>query len=253
MTTVDASNVHNIAIEGTFDDCQELVKAMFGDTEFRDTLHLSAVNSINWARIMAQVVYYVTAALALGAPDRKVSFAVPTGNFGDVFAGYAATRMGLPVGQLLIATNANDILARFFATGTMTKEPVIPTLSPAMDIQVSSNFERLLFDLCGRDARVVGQSMASFRDSGAMSVSAETLNAARTLFDAARLDDEGTRRIIARTFAEAGILIDPHTATAVHAAQAVRRDPAVPMIVLGLVLAARALLRPPPGSTAAPA
>jgi len=232
MTTVEAANVHNIAIEGTFDDCQELVKAMFGDAAFRDALRLSAVNSINWARIMAQTVYYVTAALSLGAPDHTVSFAVPTGNFGDVFAGYAATRMGLPVDRLLIATNANDILARFFATGTMSKEPVVPTLSPAMDIQVSSNFERLLFDLCGRDARVVGQSMAAFRDSGVLSVPAETLTAARALFDAARLDDEGTRRIIARVRAETGIVIDPHTATAVHAAQTARRDAAVPMVVL---------------------
>jgi threonine synthase len=182
---------------------------------------------------MAQTVYYVTAALSLGAPDRKVSFAVPTGNFGDVFAGYAAARMGLPVDRLLIATNANDILARFFATGTMSKEPVVPTLSPAMDIQVSSNFERLLFDLCGRDARVVGQSMAAFRDSGVLSVPAETLTAARALFDAARLDDEGTRRIIARVRAETGIVIDPHTATAVHAAQTAPRDAAVPMVVLG--------------------
>jgi threonine synthase len=233
MTTVDAANVHNIAIDGTFDDCQDLVKAMFNDAPFRDALNLSAVNSINWARIMAQIVYYVSASLALGGPDRKVEFAVPTGNFGDVFAGYAATRMGLPCDRLLIATNANDILARFFETGAMTARPVAPTLSPAMDIQVSSNFERLLFDMCGRDSRAVRQSMAAFRESGVMSVSPGALRAARALFDAERLDDDGIRRIIARLWKEAGILIDPHTATAVHAAETKRRDAVAPMVVLG--------------------
>ena len=151
MTTVDARNVHNIALEGTFDDCQDLVKAMFNDTAFRDELQLSAVNSINWARIAAQVVYYVTAALALGAPARKVTFAVPTGNFGNVFAGYAALQMGLPVERFIIGSNRNDILARLIATGEMAMAPVEPSLSPSMDIQVSSNFERLLFELYGRN------------------------------------------------------------------------------------------------------
>ncbi len=233
MTTVDAANVHNIAIEGTFDDCQDLVKAMFNDAAFRDELHLSAVNSINWARIMAQIVYYASTSLALGGPDRKVNFAVPTGNFGDIFAGYAATKMGLPVDELIIATNANDILARFFETGEMTARPVVPTLSPAMDIQVSSNFERLLFDMVGRDARSVSQSMAAFREGGSMSVSAEALASARSLFAASRLDDDGIRHVIDRVWKQARILIDPHTATAIRAAETQRRDRVAPMVVLG--------------------
>ena len=153
MTTVAAANVHNLAIEGTFDDCQALLKALLGDAGLRQRLNLAAINSINWGRIMAQAVYYVTAALALGAPWRRVAFAVPSGNFGDVYAGYVAHRMGLPVAQLIVATNRNDILARFFATGVYQAGAVVPTTSPSMDIQVASNFERLLFDLCGRDGR----------------------------------------------------------------------------------------------------
>lgn len=233
MTTVASANVYNIAIDGTFDDCQDLVKAMFGDEAFRDTLHLSAVNSINWARIMAQVVYYVSAAVALGAPDRKVAFSVPTGNFGDVFAGYVAAQCGLPVDQLVIATNANDILTRFFETGEMTMNPVVPTLAPAMDIQVSSNFERLMFDLSGCDGRVITQSIAAFRDSGSMRLTDDAMARARKLFDASRLDDDGIRATINRVQDETGTLIDPHTATAVQAAADNRRDPSVPMIVLG--------------------
>ncbi|MBT5456997.1 MAG: threonine synthase, partial [Rhodospirillaceae bacterium] len=211
MTTVESANVHNIAINGTFDDCQDLVKAMFGDEAFRDNLHLSAVNSINWARIMAQVVYYVSAAVALGAPDRRIAFSVPTGNFGDVFAGYVAAKCGLPVEQFIIATNANDILTRFFETGEMSMSPVVPTLAPAMDIQVSSNFERLMFDLCGRDGRVMTQSMAAFRDSGTMRLPDEAMAAARSLFDASRLDDGGIKAAIKRVREETGSLIDPHT------------------------------------------
>ncbi len=232
MTTVDASNVHNIAIEGTFDDCQDLVKAMFNDEAYRDEMRLSAVNSINWARIMAQTVYYFSAALALGAPDRAVAFAVPTGNFGDVFAGYVASRMGLPIAQLAIATNTNDIVTRFLETGEMTARPVVPTLSPAMDIQVSSNFERLLFDLDGRDGRKVSQSMAAFRESGTMSVPPETLRGVRALFDGTRLDDDGIRRVIAEVAHATGTVIDPHTATGIHAARELRRDKAVPMVAL---------------------
>ncbi len=232
MTTVEAANVHNIAIEGTFDDCQDLVKAMFNDEPWRDEMHLSAVNSINWARIMAQTVYYFSAALALGAPDRSVAFAVPTGNFGDVFAGYAASRMGLPIAQLAVASNANDIVTRFLETGEMTARPVVPTLSPAMDIQVSSNFERLLFDLDGRDGRKVSQAMVAFRESGTMSVPPETLRAARALFDGTRLDDDGIRRVIAEVSQATGVVIDPHTATGIHAARELRRDPAVPMVAL---------------------
>jgi threonine synthase len=232
MTTVDASNVHNIAIEGTFDDCQDLVKEMFNDGAYRDEMRLSAVNSINWARIMAQTVYYFSSALALGAPDREVAFAVPTGNFGNVFAGYVASRMGLPIAQLAVATNANDIVTRFLETGEMTARPVVPTLSPAMDIQVSSNFERLLYDLVGSDGRKVSQAMAAFRESGALSVPPETLVAVRALFDGTRLDDDGIRRVIAEVKLGAGIIIDPHTATGIHAAQTLRRDPAVPMVAL---------------------
>ena len=233
MTTVASPNVYNIAIAGTFDDCQDLVKAMFNDAAYRDEMKLSAVNSINWARIMAQAVYYVSAAVALGAPDRRIAFSVPTGNFGDAFAGYAAAKMGVPVDQLVIATNANDILARFFDTGDMSMRSVQPTLAPAMDIQVSSNFERLMFDLCGRDGRTISQSMAAFRDSGTLRMTDDALVEARTLFDAVRLDDAGIAFIIDRVWRQAGILIDPHTATAVHGAEKKRRDASVPMVVLG--------------------
>ena len=170
MTTVDVPNVHNVAIDGTFDDCQALVKAMFNDQAFRDSMHLSAVNSINWARIMAQTVYYVYAALALGGPDRPVAFAVPTGNFGNAFAGYCAARMGLPIASFLIGSNRNDILTRYFETGAMTTEGVVPTLSPAMDIQVSSNFERLLFEAYGRDGTAVKRLMDGLYQSGSYSV-----------------------------------------------------------------------------------
>ena len=232
MTTVLSTNVHNIAIEGTFDDCQDLVKAMFNDAAFRDAMRLSAVNSINWARIMAQTVYYFAAGLALGAPDRALAFSVPTGNFGDVFAGYVAHRMGLPVAQLVVATNTNDILARFFATGEMSTRPVTPTLSPAMDIQLSSNFERLLFDLLDRDGRAVSQAMQGFRASGTMHVTKKALAEARRLFDAARLDDEGTRATIRNVLDESGATIDPHTAVGVHAGRACRRDKAVPLVTL---------------------
>jgi threonine synthase len=233
MTTVASPNVFNIAIDGTFDDCQDLVKAMFNDEAFRDEMKLSAVNSINWARIMAQVVYYVSSAVALGAPDRRIAFSVPTGNFGDVFAGYVASKIGLPIDQLLIATNANDILARFFETGEMSMRPVKPTLAPAMDIQVSSNFERLMFDLNDCDGRIVSQSMASFRDSGSMRLADEAMESARALFDAVRLDDKGISAVIDKTWRDASMVIDPHTATAVYAARQKRRNSAVPMVVLG--------------------
>jgi threonine synthase len=232
MTTVASANVHNIAVEGTFDDCQDLVKAMFNDEAFRDSMKLSAVNSINWARIMAQTVYYVTAAVALGAPDRKIAFSVPTGNFGDIFAGYAAERMGLPVAQLIIGTNANDILDRFFKTGEMSARPVTPTLSPAMDIQVSSNFERLLFDMHRRDGRKVAQAMAAFRESGTMNVPADSLGEARQLFASARLDDDGIKAQIAATLKATGLTVDPHTATGLHAGREGRRDPATPLVCL---------------------
>ncbi|HEX6144928.1 MAG TPA: threonine synthase [Geminicoccaceae bacterium] len=232
MTTVTAPNVMNIAVRGTFDDCQALLKAMFADRGFRERIGLAAINSINWARVMAQVVYYVTSALALGAPWRRVAFAVPTGNFGDVYAGYVAARMGLPLGGLLVATNVNDILARFFATGRYAVGEVHPTQSPSMDIQVASNFERLLFELCGRDGGEVRSLMTAFRETGALEVDAERLGVAREVFDAARVDEAATAATIRRVLEETGILIDPHTAVAVAAAalQPARRG--VPMVVL---------------------
>jgi threonine synthase len=232
MTTVASSNVHNIALEGTFDDCQDLVKAMFNDQVFRDELSLSAVNSINWARIMAQIVYYVAAATALGAPDRPVAFAVPTGNFGNVYAGFAARRMGVPIAQLAVGSNANDILTRFFETGAMKMAGVVPTLSPSMDIQVSSNFERYLFDLFAEDSAEVTARMGAFRQSGQFSVDAGRMAGVRAVFDGYRLDDQGTREVIARLFQETGELIDPHSAIGVAAGRACRRDPAVPMVAL---------------------
>jgi threonine synthase len=219
MTTVNAANIGNIAIQGTFDDCQDLVKAMFGDTGFRNEVQLSAVNSINWARIAAQIPYYVAAALALGAPDRDVAFSVPTGNFGNVLAAWAARRMGLPVARLTVGSNRNDILARFLASNDMSMVPVEPSLSPSMDIQVSSNFERLLFELLDRDAAATAAAMAQFRASGRMAVPEEKWQAIRREFSGFRLDDAGTLAEIARTWREASYLADPHTAVAVAAAR----------------------------------
>ncbi|HEX9491510.1 MAG TPA: threonine synthase [Stellaceae bacterium] len=232
MTTVAAPNVHAVAIDGTFDDCQDLVKAMFADTRFRDAFSLSAVNSINWARIMAQVVYYFVAAVALGAPDRKVGFSVPTGNFGNVFAAHVARRMGLPVAELIIGTNRNDILARFINQGTMTIQGVEPSLSPSMDIQVSSNFERLLFELKGQNGAAVADAIAAFRQTGTLPATEAEWQSARRLFNAHRVDDEATRATIAETWRSTGELIDPHSAVALAAAQAVRQDRAAPMVSL---------------------
>jgi len=218
MTTVTAPNVFNIAIEGDFDDCQDLVKTLFNDTAFRQDLRLSAVNSINWARIMAQTVYYFFAALKLGAPDKEVSFAVPTGNFGNVYAGYVARCMGLPVKRLIIGSNRNDILTRFFESGVMETHEVTPSLSPSMDIQVSSNFERLLFDLFDRDSRRVAAAMVKFHKSGRLTLETKCFRSACELFAACRLDDEGTLAAIAREHEKTGILLDPHSAIGVHAA-----------------------------------
>ena len=232
MTTIASANAHAIAIDGSFDDCQDLVKAMFADAPFRATFNLSAVNSINWARIMAQVVYYVAAAVALGAPERPVSFAVPTGNFGNVYAAHVARRMGLPIAELVIGTNRNDILARFINTGAMTIERVEPSLSPSMDIQVSSNFERLLFELKDRDGAAVASALAEFRRSGSLPASAAEWRAAQALFRACRVDDAGTRQSIADTFRTTGELLDPHSAIAVAAAKAGRCRGDVPMVAL---------------------
>ena len=232
MTTVASANVHNIAVEGTFDDCQALVKAMFNDQPFRDRLRLGAINSINWVRIMAQIVYYFWAAAKLGAPETTVSFAVPTGNFGNVFAGYAARRLGLPVDRFVVGSNRNDILTRFFASGSMETGEVHPTISPSMDIQVSSNFERLLFELEGRDGGRVASIMAGLGDSGRFTVGAGTLKAAQALFDGASFDDQETKAAIKAVFDATGELVDPHTAVGIAAARAHRRHPDRPMIAL---------------------
>lgn len=233
MTTVAGENVHAVALEGTFDHCQALVKAMFNDHRFRDAQHLGAVNSINWARILAQVVYYFTAAVSLGAPHRPVSFVVPTGNFGDVYAGYVAKRMGLPIERLVVATNTNDILARTIETGRYEVRGVEPTTSPSMDIQVSSNFERLLFEAYGRDPEAVRRDMASLAQSGAFTIGADALAAIRRDFDASAASEAEGAETIAATLAESGYLLDPHTAVAMAVAARIPRDPAVPQVVLG--------------------
>jgi threonine synthase len=232
MTTVPDNNVHAVAIEGTFDDCQALVKAMFNHHAFRDRVRLSGVNSINWARIVAQAVYYFTAAVALGAPHRKIAFTVPTGNFGDVYAGYVAARMGLPVDRLVVATNTNDILARTFATGTYEIRDVVATMSPSMDIQVSSNFERLLFDATGRDAASVRTLMDSLAQSRRFVVSAQALKELRTLFSANRADEQECAAEIRAWMKEANYCVDPHTAIALAVAEKETRDASVPMVVL---------------------
>jgi len=232
MTTVPSANVHAIAIEGNFDDCQALVKAMFGDAAFRDALGLAAVNSINWARIMAQIVYYAVAAVALGAPHRKVAFAVPTGNFGNIYAAYAAMRMGLPIERLIVGTNSNDILARFFATSEMRKAEVIPTYSPSMDIQVSSNFERLLFELVGRDGAAVVARMAEFQATGRFGVSPDEFAEIARMFGASAVDDSATKATIAETYRKTGYVLDPHSAVGLGAARRANLDREIPIIAL---------------------
>jgi len=225
MTTVQSANVHNIAVNGTFDDCQALVKSLFGDAEFRDEVGLSAVNSINWARIVGQVVYYAWAGVALGAPDRSIGFSVPTGNFGNVFAGYVARQMGLPIDRLVVGSNRNDILSRFLETGTMTQETVVPTISPSMDIQNSSNFERLLFEMHGRDALEVRAAMESFRQSGSYSVPDDLHQELLGLFRGHRVTDEETSDAMRIILETTGELVDPHTAIGIVAGQiAGRRD-----------------------------
>jgi threonine synthase len=233
MTTVDAANVQAIAIDGTFDDCQALVKAMFNHAGFRDALQLSGVNSINWARIAAQTVYYFTAAVALGAPHRPVSFSVPTGNFGDVLAGFVAKRMGLPVERLMVATNANDILDRALANGRYEIRGVTPTTSPSMDIQVSSNFERLLFEAHDRDAAAVRALMAGLSQSRSFAIAPEPLARIRRDFASAAVDEETVAQEMRRTYSAAGYLLDPHTAVGVHAGRAlIDDDPHTPVIAL---------------------
>ena len=225
MTTAASPSAHNIAIEGNFDDCQAIVKALFNDHPFRDRVNLAGVNSINWARIMAQTVYYVTAALALGAPDRTVSFCVPTGNFGDIFAGLAAKRMGLAVDRLIIATNVNDILDRALKTGRYEVRGVTPSSSPSMDIQVSSNFERLLFEVHGRDANSVRALMAGLAQSGAFAIGERALRAIRAEFESAAADEAATAAAIRETLAATGELLDPHTAVAYAVARSLPASP----------------------------
>ena len=221
MTTVDSPNVHTVAIDGTFDDCQDLVKAMFNDAQFRNELNLSAVNSINWARVMAQTVYYVAAIDALG--DQPVSFSVPTGNFGNVLAGWIAREMGASVDSLIVGSNKNDILTRFFESHQMVADGVVPTLSPSMDIQVSSNFERLLFEMNDRDGAVTAHQLSTFRSTGQLAVEPDQFATwAAPVFKAARCNDELTLSTMADVYRESGMLLDPHTAVGLSAARQIR-------------------------------
>lgn len=231
MTGVADANVHALAVEGNFDDCQSLVKAMFNDRPFREQVGLSGVNSINWARVMAQTVYYFSAAANLGAPDRKISFCVPTGNFGDIFAGYCAKRMGLPIDRLVIATNRNDILVRTLESGRYEVTGVDPTISPSMDIQVSSNFERLLWEACGRDGDAIKTMMAGLAQSGAFSLPDSALASIRAEFGAGRTDESQTAATIKATLADTGYLADPHTAVGIHVASQ-QKQHASPMVTL---------------------
>ncbi|MHB1155292.1 MAG: threonine synthase [Phycisphaerales bacterium] len=230
MTTVLSPNVHNIAVGGTFDDCQAMVKQMFNDSVFRDEIAMSAVNSINWARILPQVVYYFSAAVALGCPDVPVAFTVPTGNFGDIYAGYVALRMGLPIQRLVIASNINDILTRALNTGRHELGLVHPTMSPSMDIQISSNFERLLFDAFDRDATAVRSLMADLNLNKRFTLGEKQLGMMRKIFTAHRIDESQTLDVIRRLHQRTGYVIDPHTAVGVGAAERESNDTA--MVVL---------------------
>ncbi|MGH1485391.1 MAG: threonine synthase [Cellvibrionaceae bacterium] len=232
MTTVLADNVHNIALEGNFDDCQNMVKASFRDQSFLpDGRQLVAVNSINWARIMAQIVYYFYSAIALGGPQRKISFSVPTGNFGDIFAGYLAKKMGLPIDQLIVATNANDILHRCISNNDHSKKELLHSLSPSMDIMVSSNFERLLFDAYGQNGAEIQQLMDDFK-SGSMTLRSDVFAKIQNHFDSYRLDDKRMIDVIADVYDKTEYLLDPHTAIGVDAARKTRRDQSTPMVCL---------------------
>jgi len=234
MTATGKPNVHALAIQGTFDDCQRIVKELFADLAFRDEMRLSGVNSINWARILAQIVYYFVGAVALGAPERQVSFAVPTGNFGDILAGYYAKRMGLPVERLIIATNVNDILARALSGGRYEPRTVKATQSPSMDIQVSSNFERLLFECSGQHPKLIRTLMGDFSRDGSFTIPSPILQRIRADFGAERIDEAGCVVEMARVYRESGLIIDPHSAIGVGAARrALAASPATPVIALG--------------------
>lgn len=240
MTTVEGDNIHVVALEGTFDDCQDVVKSLFNHAAFREEYGLSGVNSINWARVLAQTVYYFTSAVALGAPHRKISYAVPTGNFGDILAGWIAKRMGLPIDRLVIATNENDILVRALESGAYETRGVHHTQSPSMDIQVSSNFERLLFETNGRDGGAIRNVMGALKQSRGFSIPEATLAAIRSEFDATSVDEAATTAEIARCWQQASELVDPHTAVGVRAArEALAKDPAIPMVALGTAHAAK--------------
>ena len=230
MTTVDSANVHNVAIEGTFDDCQDLVKAMFGDADFRAEQRLSAVNSINWARVMDQTVYYVAAATRYGL--ERVAFSVPTGNFGNVLAGHVARQMGLPVDRFIVASNRNDILTQFFTTGSMAISEVHPTMSPSMDIQVSSNLERLLFELLDRDGRRTAKLLEDFRATGQMRIDARISADLDQNWSGVRVDEGETAAAIAQLYRDTGMIGDPHTAVGLAAAHRSGRDPDRDMVVL---------------------
>lgn len=232
MTTVLAPNVHNIAIDGSFDDAQAMVKRLFGDEEARSQVTLSAVNSINWARLMAQVVYYFYAAVRLGGPDRPIAFSVPTGNFGDVFAGYVAAQMGLPIAKLVVATNVNDILHRALTSGDYSAGTVTATATPSMDIQVSSNFERLLFDLAGRDGCAITGMMGEFDRNRAMTIPADMLAGARGLFSSARIDSDAMALALRWAQEHGGQIIDPHSAVGLAAARALDLDADIPVVTL---------------------
>ncbi|ALG89748.1 MULTISPECIES: threonine synthase [Actibacterium] len=231
MTTPDEANVHALAVDGDFDDCQAAVKDMFNDFEFRDGVGLAGVNSINWARVLAQVVYYFTSAVSLGAPHREVSFTVPTGNFGDIFAGYVARRMGLPIAQLVVATNQNDILHRALSTGGYVTRGVTPSISPSMDIQVSSNFERALFDVYDRDGAAVAQLMAELKEQGGFRISQGALQRLQDTFASGRASEEETSATIRGTYAATGEVLCPHSAVGVKVAQE-HLSGATPMITL---------------------
>ncbi|QTD57869.1 threonine synthase [Parasphingorhabdus cellanae] len=232
MTTVLAPNVHNIAMDGSFDDAQAMVKRMFADPEVTDRFAISAVNSINWARLMAQIVYYFYAASQLGAPHRKVAFSVPTGNFGDVFAGYVAAQMGLPIERLIVATNVNDILHRALSNGDYSAGTVTATAAPSMDIQISSNFERLLFDLEGRDGAKTAARMKAFEETRDMQIAPEMLAKAASIFSSERVDAESMALAMSQAQEAAGQVIDPHTAIGLSAARSADVDPSVPIVTL---------------------
>jgi threonine synthase len=224
MTTVKAENVHNIAIDGTFDDCQALVKAMFNSESFRNELNLSAVNSINWVRIMGQIVYFAHAALSLGSQEQPIVCSVPTGNFGNVFAGYCASIMGFPIQSFIVGSNKNDILTRYLETSIMKNKGVIETISPAMDIQVSSNFERLLFEACNKNGVIVRELMTAFSNTGSFSVDSDAHTYIKSKFSGVSLDDTGIKNVIKSTYNNTGKIIDPHSAIGLHAANFLNKN-----------------------------